>query len=38
MIYTSNLVVGLKKGLDAPETLLTIADATHTGVEFFLYT
>lgn len=38
MIYTSNLVVGLEKGLDAPETLLTIADATHTGVEFFLHT
>lgn len=38
MIYTSNLVVGLEKGLDAPEMLQTIADATHTGVEFFLHT
>lgn len=38
MIYTSNLVVGLDKGLDSPEMLLNVANTTNTGIEFFLHT
>lgn len=37
MLYTSNLVIGLEKGLDDTALLLEAADATQTGVEFFLH-
>ena len=38
MIYTSNLVIGLEKGLDDPAFLKRAADETGTGVELFLHT
>ena len=37
MIYTSNLVVGLERGLDDPAFLKRAADETGTGVELFLH-
>ena len=38
MIYTSNLVIGLERGLDDPAFLKRAADETGTGVELFLHT